>query len=280
MGPFKADILAKRTDTADDHWVLIENQLERTDHKHLGQLLTYAAGLDAVTIVWVAESFAEEHQKTLEWLNEMTSDELEFFGLEIELWRIGDSPPAPMFNIVAEPNDWSREVKQAAGAQVSELKQQQRRFWQGLRSKLIEKNSKVKPQKAHPQHWAWFAIGRSNVVLSASLNSQKKFVWVNLGLMGQHGKAWFYELLERKDEIEAKIGEPLDWQELKGRKESRIALILENADPTDEEDWTRQQAWMIEKLERFYDVFHPLATSLSDPIEAPDVVGNHEANED
>ena len=110
VGPFKADILAKRTDTTEDHWVLIENQLERTDHRHLGQLLTYAAGLKAVTVVWIAENFAEEHKAALNWLNDVTRDELEFFGLEIEVWQIGNSEPAPMFNILAEPNEWSREV--------------------------------------------------------------------------------------------------------------------------------------------------------------------------
>ena len=104
VGPFRADILCK--DTATDDWVLIENQLERTDHCHLGQLITYAAGLNAVTIVWVAERFTEEHRAALDWLNERTDDKIHLFGLEIELWRIGDSPIAPKFNIISQPNDW------------------------------------------------------------------------------------------------------------------------------------------------------------------------------
>src|SRR5437762_8950858 len=97
VGPFRADILCKNTAT--DSWVLIENQLERTDHCHLGQLLTYAAGLEAVTIVWVAERFTEEHRATLDWLNERTDEKINFFGLEVELWRIGDSAIPPKFNI-------------------------------------------------------------------------------------------------------------------------------------------------------------------------------------
>jgi hypothetical protein len=98
VGPFRADILCK--DTVTDNWVLIENQLERTDHTHLGQLLTYAAGLNAVTIVWIAERFTEEHRATLDWLNERTDEKINVFGLEVELWRIGDSPIAPKFNII------------------------------------------------------------------------------------------------------------------------------------------------------------------------------------
>jgi hypothetical protein len=108
VGPFRADILCK--DTATNNWVLIENQLERTDHIHLGQLLTYAAGLDAVTIVWITERFIEEHRAALDWLNEKTERGINFFGLEVELWRIGDSAIAPKFNIVSEPNEWTRTV--------------------------------------------------------------------------------------------------------------------------------------------------------------------------
>ena len=93
VGPFRADILCK--DTVTDNWVLIENQLERTNHTHLGQLLTYAAGLGAVTVVWIAERFTDEHRAALDWLNEITDERFSFFGLEIELWRIGDSPMAP-----------------------------------------------------------------------------------------------------------------------------------------------------------------------------------------
>ena len=103
VGPFRADILCK--DTVTNHWVLIENQLTRTDHTHLGQLLTYAAGLNAVSIVWLAERFSEEHRATLDWLNEITDERFNFFGLEVELWRIGKSPIAPKFNIVCKPND-------------------------------------------------------------------------------------------------------------------------------------------------------------------------------
>lgn len=114
VGPFRADILCK--DTATDNWVLIENQLERTDHTHLGQLITYAAGLNAVTVVWIAERFTEEHRAALDWLNERTDEHINVFGLEIELWRIGDSPVAPKFNIISQPNDWSRTIKQAASS--------------------------------------------------------------------------------------------------------------------------------------------------------------------
>jgi hypothetical protein len=111
VGPFRADILCK--DTISDSWVLIENQLERTDHTHLGQLMTYAAGLNAVTIVWIAARIADEHRAAMDWLNDITTGDVQFFALEVELWRIGDSPAAPKFNVVSKPNDWSRSLSGA-----------------------------------------------------------------------------------------------------------------------------------------------------------------------
>jgi hypothetical protein len=132
VGPFRADILCK--DTATGNWVLIENQLERTDHSHLGQLLTYAAGLNAVTVVWIAAHFTEEHRATLDWLNERTDEKINLFGLEVELWRIGDSPIAPKFNIISQPNNWSRTVQQAAAGsgEVSAHKQLQLGYLDGI----------------------------------------------------------------------------------------------------------------------------------------------------
>ena len=98
VGPFRADILCRNTD--DDSLVLVENQVERTDHTHLGQLMTYAAGLETASIVWIAKAFTDEHRAALDWLNEITGENFNFFGLEIELWKIGDSAIAPKFNVV------------------------------------------------------------------------------------------------------------------------------------------------------------------------------------
>lgn len=147
VGPFRADILCK--DTANGHWVLIENQLERTDHVHLGQLLTYAAGLQAVTIVWIASHFTEEHRAALDWLNEITDERFNFFGLEIELWRIGNSPMAPKFNVICKPNDWSKRV--AAGAaqvereNLTETQKLQLEFWSAFREYATEHAKRIKP---------------------------------------------------------------------------------------------------------------------------------------
>ncbi len=112
VGSYSADMVCN--DVLNERKVLIENQLEKTDHSHLGQIFTYAAGVDAVTIIWIARQFAEEHRAAVDWLNQISGDELQVFAIEIQLWRIGDSPVAPRFNIVAKPNDWVREVRKAS----------------------------------------------------------------------------------------------------------------------------------------------------------------------
>ncbi len=163
MGPFRADILCK--DTATDHWVLIENQLERTDHTHLGQLLTYAAGLQAVTIVWIAQRFTDEHRAALDWLNDVTDEGIAFFGLEVELWRIGDSPVAPKFNIVSSPNEWTKGPP--LPPETTPAKQLQLEFWTAFRNYVEEHGASFRTTKPLPQNWMNISIGRSGIHLNA-----------------------------------------------------------------------------------------------------------------
>jgi hypothetical protein len=150
VGPFRADILCKELSSG--AWVLIENQLEKTDHSHLGQLLTYAAGLEVVSIVWIAEKFTEEHRATLDWLNDITDERFNFFGLEIELWQIADSPYAPKFNIVSKPNNWAKSVSK--GVVYDETKKLQLDYWISLSEYLKENSKTIRPPKPLPQHWA------------------------------------------------------------------------------------------------------------------------------
>src|SRR5215207_4150622 len=157
VGPFRADILCR--DTATNSYVLIENQLARTDHTHLGQLITYAAGLKAVTIVWVATPFTEEHRAALDWLNEITDERFNFFGLEIELWRIGDSLTAPKFNVVCKPNDWSRIIR--TRAELTGSKALQVAFWTEFRNFVAGQKTPIRATKPLPQNWMNIALGRS-----------------------------------------------------------------------------------------------------------------------
>jgi len=264
VGAFSADILCK--DTATGQTVLIENQLERTDHTHLGQIITYAAGLDANTVVWISARLREEHRAAIDWLNENTLDTLQFFGVEVQLWRIGMSPYAPRFNVVSKPNDWSKTVSTAAHnlavAPLSETKLQQQRYWAAL-AEHIERNSlNIRPQKPLPQHWTNFSIGRSGMSLAATVNSVEQRIGVEIYLSNDRAKDQFKQLEYQKTRIEAGIDEQLEWQELPERKGARIALYKQDVDPTDEIDWLNQHEWIADRLVKFNSVFRPLVREL------------------
>ncbi len=261
VGPFRADILCKNADGG--AWVLIENQLERTNHSHLGQLLTYAAGLNAVTICWIAERFTEEHRATLDWLNEITDDRFRFFGLEVELLRIiGTSPVAPRFNIVSKPNAWSRSVTEVADSKsVTPRKQLQREFWSALMQRLDERKSPIRSKKPQPQSWMQFSIGRAEFCLEARLHSSEEWIAVHLVMQGPNAAA-HYALLERqREEIDRDLGEDLEWRP-SSKKEQHVRLRRTNADSTQRENWPDQLTWMVSTLETFDKTFRQRLKSL------------------
>lgn len=265
VGPFRADILCKNMN--DDSWVLIENQIEKTDHKHLGQLLTYAAGLQAVTIVWVSSKFTEEHRATLDWLNNITDENFRFFGLEIELWKIDDSLPAPKFNVVSKPNNWSKTVSQAAQKiaeeGVTETQQRHYEYWVALQKYLEDNNSKLRPQAAGAQHWQIFKIGRSGVHIAGLLNSRDKRIGVELCFSDKESSKAFFHLMKREQQqIEQEIGQPLDWRELPEKISSKI-ILFKNADPANQTDWPNQHAWLKQMVEKFDTVFRQRVRDLN-----------------
>jgi hypothetical protein len=137
VGPFSADILAKNSS---GEFIIIENQFGKTDHDHLGKVLTYAATLNASAVVWIAERFTDEHRKAIEWLNDHTSNDLSLFAVELELWQIDQSRPAVQFNVLSEPSETVRQATaiRAAGP-LSDARQLQGEFWTGFREIVARK---------------------------------------------------------------------------------------------------------------------------------------------
>ncbi|MGB7264816.1 MAG: DUF4268 domain-containing protein [Terracidiphilus sp.] len=262
VGPFRADILCKNTET--DEWVLVENQIEKTDHNHLGQILTYAAGLDAVTIVWIAASFTDQHVAALEWLNEKTNGTIRFFGLEIELWRIGNSPPAPKFNIRSKPNDFVKSVQSATGdVALSEVGQLQQRFWTEFFEYIEKSKSPVKCRKPGPHRWMHHPIGIWAFHLSSTLLSDKNGAdgpKVRVGLT-VNGEKRFRALEKLRGVIDQKLGADLVWESTEGQKICRI-YRQRLWDFTDENTWPELREWLKGNLEDFQRVFVPIIQGL------------------
>ena len=255
VGPFRADLLCR--DTMSGKLILIENQLERTDHIHLGQIFTYAAGLRASTMVWVAARFTDEHRAAIDWINDVTDSSVNFFGLEIELWRIGDSPPAPKFNVVSRPNDWAKTVHAARDQlELSETQQLQFEYWTAFVEALEAHGTQLRARAPQGKHWMEFAIGRTNFKIHVFANTRDKRIGVILVLSGSDAKAHFDLLQQEKDAIESEIGVSLEWRRLPEKKESRISYRVFETDPANVDDWPRQHALLVESLNKYHAAFH------------------------
>ena len=254
VGQFAVDILAIDDN---ENKVIIENQLEQTNHDHLGKIITYAAGLQAETIIWIVSKAREEHQLAMNWLNNNTDEGLNCFLIEIEAWKIDDSAPAPKFNIVVKPNNWGKIAKQTAGGgEVSETKLQQQDFWDKVKE-YGEMNAKVVKswQKARPQHWYNISIGTSKAHLALTLNSFKNQIGLELHI--PDNKDLFQKLFTKQEMIESQLGYKLDWQELPDKKASRV-IITKVADFRDESQQEDIIQWAVERSDEFTKVFKKL----------------------
>lgn len=272
VGIFKADIVAKEVGT--DDRVIVENQLQRTDHDHLGKLLTYAAGLGAKTVVWVAEQISDDHRRALDWLNEITGETFSFFALEMELWKIGESAPAPKFNLVCRPNDWAKSLTSPDSVgEPTETKLSQLEFWSALVECGRKKGTSVNLRKPRPQNWYSLAVGRSRFNLSLTANTKLRRIGCELYIRHpKYSKKAFALLLSQKEAIEAELG-PLDWQELPHRRDCRI-VQYRSGDIEDRTRWPEQHAWLLERLEAFKRTFSERvrALDLGQDDEEPDDV--------
>jgi Domain of unknown function (DUF4268) len=250
VGPYRADLLCK--DAFSGNVVLIENQLEKTNHIHLGQILTYSAGLDVKTVVWIASRFTEEHRAALDYLNEITDEGYSFFGLEIELWKIGDSVPAPKFNIVSRPNNWAKNVRESnhQHGELTSVKKRQLAYWTAFKDFMDSRKGSVKCQNASPQHWLNMSIGKSGFWLTARVNSLKSVISADFRFKTVSSKAVYHLFYSDKEAIEKEFGGSLEWNESPEGKESHVTVTKENADFRNEDDWQAQFIWLAERLEK------------------------------
>ena len=258
VGDFRADILCK---SEDDSWVLIENQLEETDHDHLGKILTYSAGLNAHMVIWVAKKFRDEHRAALDRQNEITDERFWYFGVEIKVWQIENSDPAPRFEIICKPNDWSPKISPHG------LDDWKTKFWFELNEYFREANLNYNIRRPGSKNSVNFGLGNPvEYLLEARLSQQKKRIGVRLNLKGEHAEAYFHLLKEQQSDIESDFGKELEWEELPRRKSCVVGLHKSGTDPQDEDDWKSQHAWLASKLTKFDEVFRQRLQEL-DPVD-------------
>ncbi|MDV2503127.1 MAG: DUF4268 domain-containing protein [bacterium] len=277
VGAFNADIVTKEVGTDDN--VIIENQLERTNHDHLGKLITYASGLNARAVVWVCSQVTPEHRKALDWLNDITNEAVAFFGLEVELWQIGDSDPAPKFNLVCQPNEWAKVVtSRGTIRKLTETKLLQLEFWKGLVEFANAEGTFLSFRKPRPQHWYILAVGRSRFIISLTVHKRLSRIGCELYIHHKtHSKEAFALLAEEKDNIETALRAKLDWQELPLKNACRIAQFR-SGDIDSRDSWPELFAWHKERAEGFHKVFSPLVKDLD--LEDEELEEEQEDNEE
>jgi len=252
-GPYSADILAK--DIGTNKYVVIENQLQKTDHDHLGKSITYASVLDADTIIWIATVFTEEHKKSLDWLNDHTTDEISFYGVQVELWQIDESKAAVKFNVICRPN---QAVRQATKTKTNEVLSDKRKFqydfWCMFKDKLAKTRKIPSLQTPRAQYWFDISLGKSYINISDWCNTDENTVGVRVYIGNKIADEMLPFLMSKKDEIELAIGQTLVWNPNPHNRDKIIAL-QHTTDFKDEKKVNEAIDWLIDYTIRFREVF-------------------------
>ncbi|MBT3704771.1 DUF4268 domain-containing protein [Candidatus Peregrinibacteria bacterium] len=250
VGRFNVDILAEEENTG--RKIVIENQLEITNHDHLGKIITYASGLDAEIIIWIVKDVRDEHKQAVDWLNEHTDEKIYIFVIKMELWQIGNSDTAPKFQIISKPNDWAKSLKSNTGGQLTETKVMQLAFWDKFKEFVQDKKSILRLRKPRPQHWYDISIGNSNAHISLTLHSQNGKIGCEIYI--NHDQELYSALEKYKTDIEKELNDKLIWMPLEGKKATRIRLLTD-ADLYKTGDWEEYFEWLKSEAELFQKIF-------------------------
>lgn len=221
-GKYWLDIIAKEENT--DNIIVIENQLDTTDHRHLGEILTYAAGQNAKYVIWIAAKATEEHQKTIEWLNEHTDNDVSFFLVQMEVWTIDNSKPAPKFSIVVKPNDWFKTFKQET-KQLNETDKKILNFWEEFKEYGLSKGCSFLTHTPSTNRWYRISMGKSGYYVCLNISFEKIYCEFIMNTENiQNNKTTFHELEKNKDLIEKEIGCKLKWRLEESQRRSVIEI--------------------------------------------------------
>lgn len=248
VGKYSVDILAE--EEISGRKIIIENQLEDTNHDHLGKIITYASGYDAEIIIWIVKDVREEHQKAIEWLNEHTDENISFFLIRIELWQIENSNPAPKFEIMVSPNEWAKAIKTNPGnGELTETKLNQLEFWNRFKNYVQEKDRRIRLRTPRPQHWYDVSMGSSDAHVALTINSQKNLLGCEIYI--NRNKDLFIFFKEKKVLIEKEINEKIEWVDSAVSSSLKIKKPVSNIFEKNEQYFI----WLYEKTILFQKVF-------------------------
>ncbi len=251
VGSYRCDLIAR--DETSGTKVIIENQLEASNHDHLGKIITYASGLNAPIIVWIVKEARAEHRSAIEWLNNNTIEGIGFFLIELHAYRIGDSIPAPMFEIIEKPNDFIKSNKSSLSKGDNATEANRFEFWNEFNSVLIAKGKPFNVRKASTDHWYDVALGTSDAHIAIDLiNKENKVV---LEVYISDNKTLFDTLYAHKCEIEDTLSMTFCWDRLDGKKASRIKHDIPGLDFENHDNYPVLMDEIVEKVIRMRAVF-------------------------
>lgn len=249
VGNFSLDLIG--TNLTDGSTLIVENQLARTDHSHLGQLLTYAGGLEPSTVVWIATEFRDEHRAALDWLNQVTDDRTHFFGVVVKAIQIDDSAAAPWLELVVQPNEWTELTRRAAEShEASEAKDRYQRFWQGFLNRHQPSFDFLANKRPVGHQYLTIPTGIGGITIG--MNIQRNRIYVDLYFYGDPDRnlARLKSLEAHRELVEDIFGDALSWEELENRRACRVGFYGEGS-IMDEESWVKSQDWLVDVAGRF-----------------------------
>lgn len=252
VGSYRCDLVAKDETTGIK--VIIENQFEATNHDHLGKIITYASGLDANVVIWIVKEAREEHRSAIEWLNNKTTKDISFFLMEIRVYKIGDSLPAPKFVIIEKPNDFVKTANASIDSgELSKAQAERLNFWNRCNEVLISRNKPFNVRKATTDHWYDVALGTSEAHISITLVSKTNRIGIEVYI--NDNKELFDKLYSASKEIQNELGFSMDWQRLDNKKASRIIYYIGGLDFDNHENYDELINKTIDKVVIIKDTF-------------------------
>ena len=271
VGDFSVDLIGEEPGTSRP--VIIENQLERTNHDHLGKLLTYSAGRGGGVIIWVAKEIRPEHRNALDWLNNATQGNIDFYGVELELLRIGSSAMAPNFNVVVAPKITGSYSSSESGTPTSERQLRYQAFFEDMLGRIkLQRPGVTNRNKIGFASWLTLPSGKAGFGFGLSFVTGSKFMfelYIDKGIRAVN-KNVFDVIHAEKDSIEDSLGGVgLSWQRLENRRASRVAWYWDTAvtimDPPDKLEDLKK--WALANYFRFWDTLSPYLDNLPSSFE-------------
>ncbi len=259
VGNFRIDLVG--TDHLSQVSVVVENQFGRSNHDHLGKLITYSAAREAGIMIWIANEIQTAHRNTVDWLNRVTPEDMTFYGVELEVLQIDGSKPAPDFRVVAGTPERRRAVGPGETSPRNNLYLD---FFDKLRRRILDIQPNFTRAKALPQSWWSLGIGRSGFSLSFPFTLDNEFrvqVLIDVG-KGENNKIAFSELEEKRKHIEERIGQELVWDPYPKSRAFRIYLATSGTIDDRKERLAEIIEWAAPLAVKFREVFGPLVKNI------------------